>query len=147
MIGGTRGDAHGPEYVFHLISDIKSGAVRLRHLTLGEKGTDIVVRWDIEKFRLRAPCLRWPVLTTADARAEFAALFGARTLGLIDDRSSRLGVDRFEHVVIRERKGVEKLKLALTAIENPEISVTPGMCRRLDYFAVDLSVDQQRCRN
>src|SRR5579863_4469170 len=147
MIGGTRGDADGPEDVFHLISDIKSGAVRLRHLTLGEKGTDIVVRWDIEKFRLRAPGFGWPVLATTDARTEFATLTRAGTLGFIDDRSARLGVNRFEHVVVRERKGVEKLKLALTAIENPEISVTPGMCRRLDYFAVDLSVDQQRCRN
>src|ERR1700676_1617349 len=147
MIGGTHGGADGPEDVLDLISDIKSSAVRLRHLPLGKKGTEIVVRWDIEKFRLRAPCLRWPVLTTADARAEFAALFGARALRLIDDRSSRLGVNRFEHVVIRERKGVEKPELALTAIENPEISITPGMCRCLDYFAVDLSVDQQRCRN
>src|SRR5882762_1181251 len=111
MVGGTRGDADGPEDVVHLISDIKSGAVRLRHLTLGEKGADIVVRRDIEKFRLRAPCLRWPVLATADARAEFTALFGAWTLRLIDDRSSRLGVNRFEHVVIRERKGVEEFEL------------------------------------
>src|SRR5882762_474597 len=103
MIGGARGGADGPEDVFHLISDIKPGAVRLRHLTLGQKGTDIVVRWDIEKFCLRAPCLGWPVLTTADTRTEFAALFGARTLRLIDDRPSRLGVNRFEHVVIRER--------------------------------------------
>src|SRR5579863_6295466 len=147
MIGGTCGDADGPEDVFHLISDIKSGAVRLRHLPLGEKGTDIVVRRDIEKFRPRAPCLRWPVFAAADARAEFAALFRAGTLGLIDDRSSRLGVNRSEHVVIRERKGVQKLKLALTAIENPQISVAPGMCRCLDYFAVDLRVDQQRRRD
>src|SRR3984893_16897531 len=100
MIGGTCGDADGPEDVFHLISDIKSGAVRLRHLTLGEKGTDIVIRWDIEKFCLRAPRLGWPVLATADTRAEFAALLGARTLGLIDDGSPRLRVNRFEHVVI-----------------------------------------------
>jgi hypothetical protein len=99
MVGGTCGDADGPEDVFYLISDIKSGAVGLRHLTLGEKGTDIVVRGDIEKFRLRAPGLRWPVFATADARAEFAALRGAGTLRLIDDRSSRLGVNRFEHVV------------------------------------------------
>src|SRR5258708_4991719 len=98
MIGGTRGDADGPEDIFHLISDIKSGALRLRHLAVGEKATDIVVRWDIEKFRLRAPCLRWPVLPTADARAEFAALIRAVTLGLIDKRSSCLGVNRFEHV-------------------------------------------------
>src|SRR6266404_7728662 len=146
MVGGTRGDPNGPEDVFHLISDIKSGAVRLRHLPLGEKGTDIVVCWDIEKFCLRAPCLRWPVLTTADARAEFAALFGARTLRLIDDRSSRLGVNRFEHVVIRERKGVEEFELTLVAIQNPKVSVTPSMCRCLDYFAVDLRVDQQRRR-
>ncbi len=122
MIGGTRGDADGPEDVFRLISDIKSGALRLWHLALGEKATDIVVSWDIEKFRLRAPGLRWPVLATADARAEFAALIRARTLGLIDDRSSRLGVNRFEHVVIRERKGVEKLKLALVAILSVSIS-------------------------
>src|SRR5580704_1971327 len=111
MIGGTRGGADGPEDVFHLISDIKSGAVRLRHLTLGEKGTDIVVRGDIEKLCLRAPCLGWPVLSPADARAEFAALFRAGALGLIDDRSPRFGVNRFEHVVVRERKGVEKPKL------------------------------------
>src|ERR1700756_3339024 len=104
MIGGTRGGTDGPEDVFHLISDIKSGAVRLRHLTLGEKGTDIVVRWDIEKLRLRAPCLGWPVLTTSDARAEFPALFSTGTLGLIDDGSPGLRVNRFEHVVIRERK-------------------------------------------
>src|SRR5580700_1118133 len=132
MVGGTCGDADGPEDVFHLISDIKSGAVGLRHLTLGEKGTDIVVRGDIEKFRLRAPGLGWPVFATADARAEFAALRGAGTLRLIDDRSSRLGVNRFEHVVVRERKGVEKLKLAVTAIKNPQISVTPSMYRCLD---------------
>src|ERR1700722_9738174 len=120
MMGCTRGGADGPEDVFHLISDIESGAVRLRHLPPGEKGTDIVVRWDIEKFRLRAPRLRWPVLPTADARAEFPALFGARTLRLIDDRSSRLGVNRFEHVVICEWKGVQKLELALVAIQNPK---------------------------
>src|SRR5258708_246071 len=105
MIRGTRGSTDGPEDVLHLISDIKSGAVLRRHLTRGQKGTDIVVRGDIENFSLRAPCLGWPVLTTADTRAEFAALSGARTLGLIDDRSSRLGLNRFEHVVIREGKG------------------------------------------
>src|SRR5580692_1757277 len=124
MIGGTRGDSDGPEDVFHLISDIKPGAVRLRHLTFGEKGTDIVVRWDIEKFRLGAPGFRWPVLAAADARAEFAALIRAGTLGLIDDRSPRLRVNRFEHVVIREGKGVEEFELTLVAIQNPKISVT-----------------------
>jgi len=80
MIGGTRGRAHRPEDVCYLIADVESGAVRLRHLTLGQKRTDIVVRWDIEKFRLRAPCLRWLVLTATDARAEFAAPCGAGTL-------------------------------------------------------------------
>src|SRR5580693_1830271 len=140
MIGGTRGGTDGAEDVLHLISDIKSGAVRFRHLTLGQKGTDIVVRWDIEKFRLRAPCLRWPVLATADARAEFAALTRAGTLGLIDDRSSRLGVNRFEHVVIRERKRVEKLKLALVAIQNPKISIASSMRDGLDRLPVDLRV-------
>src|SRR5579863_9252270 len=138
MIGGTCGDADGPEDVFHLISDIKSGAVRLRHLPLGEKGTDIVVRRDIEKFRPRAPCLRWPVFAAADARTEFAALTRAGTLGLIDDRSSRLGVNRFEHVVIRERKGVEKLKLALVAIQNPKISIASGMRDCFNRLPVDL---------
>src|SRR6266446_4822899 len=147
MIGGTRGDLDGPEDVFHLISDIKSGAVRLRHLALGEKGADIGVRRDIEKFRLRAPCLRWPVLATADARAEFAALFGARTLRLIDDRSSRFGVNRFEHVVIRQRKGVEKRKLPLIAIQNPKISIASSMRGGFDWLPVDLRVDEQGCRN
>src|SRR5580692_7439544 len=140
MIGSTRGGADGPEDVFHLISDIKSGAVGLRHLTLREKGTDVVVRWDIEKFRLRAPRLRRPVLTTTDARAEFAALFGARTFILIDDRSSRLGVNRFEHVVIRERKGVEKPELALVAIQNPKISIASSVRSGLDWLPIDLRV-------
>src|SRR5580692_7420101 len=140
MIGGTCGDANGPEDVVHLISDIKSGAVRPRHLTLGEKGADIIVRRDIEKFRLRAPGFRWPVLAAADARAEFAALIRAGTLGLIDDRSSRLGVNRFEHVVIRERKGVEKLKLALVAVQNPKISIASSVRSGLDWLPIDLRV-------
>src|SRR6185295_17100965 len=144
MIGGTCARANGPEDAFHLISDIESGGVRLRNVTLREKSADVVVRGNVEQLRLRAPCLRWPVLAAADARTEFAALVGTRTPRFIDHGSARLRVNRLEHVVVGERKGVEKLQLSLSAIQNPEVSIASGMRRGLDWLSVDLRVDQQR---
>src|SRR4029077_3096580 len=108
VIGGTHAGANRPKDAFYSISRIQTVGIGRPHVTLREKGANIVVRRNVEKLRLRAPCLRWPVLAAADTRAEFAALVGARTLRFIDDGSSCLRVNRLEHVVIRERKGVEK---------------------------------------
>src|SRR4029077_3264026 len=118
MIGGTRAGANRPEDAFHFVSNIESAGVRLRDHTLRQKGTDVGVRRDVQELRLWAPCLRYPVLAAADARAEFTAVFGARTLRLVDNGPPRLRVNRFEHVVIGKRKGVEELQLSLIAIQN-----------------------------
>src|SRR6266404_824181 len=146
MIGGTRAGANRPEDAFHFVSNIESAGAALRHVTLREKGTNIVVRGDVEDLCLWAPCLRYPVLATPDARAEFGALRSTRTLRFIDGGPPCLRVNRREHIVIRERKGVEKLQPSLIAIQNVEVSIPSGMCRRLDSLSVDLGVDQQRCR-
>src|SRR5713226_5464281 len=132
MIGRTRAGANRPEDALHFVSNIESAGVGLRHDTLREKGADVVIRRDVQELRLWAPGLRWPVLAAADARTEFTALFGTRTLRFVDDGPPRLRVNRFEHVVIRERKGVEELQLSLIAIQDPEVSIASGMCRRLD---------------
>src|SRR6266851_7468029 len=143
MIGRTCAGANRPEDAFHFVSDIEPAGVRLRHDTLREKAADVVIRRDVQELRLWAPCLRWPVLAAADARAELTALFGTRTLRFIDDRPPRLRVNRREHIVIRERKGVEKPQLSLIAIQDPEVSVAAGVRSRLDQLSVDLRVDQQ----
>src|SRR4029077_4716420 len=127
MVGGTRAGANRPEDAFHFVSNIESAGVPLRHVTLREKRTNIVVRGDIEDLCLWAPCLRYPVLATPDARAEFAALRGTRTLRFIDGGPSCLRVNRREYIVIRERKGVEKLQPSLIAIQNVEVSIPSGM--------------------
>src|SRR5437660_861385 len=132
MIGRTRAGANRPEDALHFVSDIEPAGVRLRHDTLREKGADVVIRRDVQELRLWAPCFRYPVLAAADARAEFTALFGTRTLRFVDDGPPRLRVNRREHVVIRKRQGVEKLELSLIAIQDPEVSVAAGVCRRLD---------------
>src|SRR6266404_1123931 len=147
VIGRTRAGANRPEDAFHFVPNIESAGVRLRHDSLRQKGTDVGVRRDVQELRLWAPCLRYPVLAAADARAEFTALFGTRTLRFVDNGPPRLRVNRFEHVVIRERKGVEKPQQSLIAIQDPEVSIASGMCRRLDQLSVDLRVDQQRSRH
>src|SRR6266852_2375427 len=147
MIGGTRGGANGPEDALHFVSNIEPVDAVLRHITLRQKGADVVVRRDVQELRLRTPRLRRPVLSTSDARAELGALRDARTLRFIEDRSSRLRVNRRENVVVGEPEGVEKLQLSLIAIQNPEVSIAAGMCSRLDRLSVDLGVDQQGCRH
>src|SRR6185437_6574080 len=121
-----------PEDALHFVSHIESAGLRLRDDTLREKAAEVVVRRNVEELGSRAPCLGYPVLATADARAERAVLGGTRTLRFIDDGSPRLRVNRCEHVVIRERKGVEKLQLSLIAIQDPEVSIASDMGRRLD---------------
>src|SRR5260370_2449668 len=147
MIGGTRGGANGPEDSLPFVPTIDTVEAVLRHIPLREKGADVVVRRDVQELRLWTPRLGRPVLSTSDARAEFGALRDTRTLRFIDDRSSRLRVNRREHVVVGEREGVEKLQLSPIAIQNPEVSIAAGMCSRLDWLSVDLGVDQQGCRH
>src|SRR5229473_577158 len=147
MIGSTRGGANGPEDALHFVSNIEPVDAVLRHITLRQKGADVVVRRDVQELRLRTPRLWRPVLSTSDARAELGALRDARTLRFIEDRSSRLRVNRREHVVVGEPEGVEKLQLSLIAIQNPEVSIAAGMCSRLDRLSVDLGVDQQGGRH
>src|SRR4029077_20185137 len=119
MIGGARGGANGPEDALHFVSNIEPAGVLLRDTTLRQIAADIVVRRDVQELRPWTPRLGRPVLAAADARAESSALPGARTLRFIDDRSSRLRVDRREHVVVGEREGVKKLQLSPIAIQNP----------------------------
>src|SRR5260370_16894138 len=108
-----------------------------QHVPLRKKGANIVVRRNVEKLRLRAPCLRWPVLAAADTRAEFAALVGARTLRFIDDGYSCLPVNRLEHVVIRERKCVDKPHLSPIPPHTPHAPITTPTSRLLHTSSAD----------
>src|SRR4029077_15396483 len=105
-----------------LIPHINPLRIAIEDLALGEKRANVVVRGNVEKFCLRAPGLGRPVFAASDARTELGSLFRARTLGLVDDGTSCLRVNRREHVVIGKRESVQEVETI--AIQYPEITVS-----------------------
>src|SRR5258708_36705322 len=95
---------------------------------------------------MRAPRLGRPVFAAANARAEFAALLSAWTLGLVDHGATGLRIDRLEDVVIGEREGMQEFELIVIAIQDPQVAVAAGVRPGLYQPSVDLRVDQERGR-
>src|SRR5260370_7834755 len=131
-MGSARAGTDRPEYALDLVPHIKSLGVGFWDLTFREVRADVVVRRDVEEFRLWAPRLGRPVFAAANAGAELCALVRPRTLGLVDRGSPGLRVIRRKDVVIGEREGVQELEE--TPIHNPKEPFPPTMHARLLNF-------------
>ncbi len=110
VIGRARAGADRSEDIVDVVPHVEPLGVLVWDLTFREVRADVVVRRDVEEFRLRAPCLGWPVLAAANARAELCALLRTRPLGLVDRGTAGRRVDRREDVVVGEREGVQELE-------------------------------------
>src|SRR4029077_15139044 len=97
VIGGSSAGADRSEDAVGVVPHIKPRRVSLWHLAFREKRADVVIRRDVQEFRLRAPGLGRPVFAAANARTELGALFCTRSLGLVDRGTTGLRVNRREH--------------------------------------------------
>ncbi len=133
-----------PSSAVDVVPHIKPRRVSLWHLTFGEIRADVVVRRDVEEFRLRAPSLGRPVLPPPITGRKLGALFRTRSLGLVDRGTTGLRVNRREHVVIGKWKRVQELEAI--AIQDPKVAVPTRVRGRLRELPVDLCVRIQERR-
>ena len=145
VIGGACAGTDRSENAVDVVPHIKALGLKFWHLTSWEVRADVVVRRDVEEFRLRAPRLGGPVFAATNARAALGALVRPRSLGLIDRGTTGLRVNRCKDVVIGEREGVQELQAI--AIQDPKVAVATRVRGRLREFPVDLCVDQERRRD
>src|ERR1700758_2715194 len=136
MIGGASAGADRSEDAVDVVPHIKPFGVVVWDLALREVRADVVVRRDVEEFRLRARSLGGPVFAAANARAELCALVRPRSLGLVDRGSTRLRVNRRKDVIIGEREGVQKVEAI--AIQDPKVAVPARMSGCLRELPIDL---------
>src|SRR6201982_1175601 len=141
MIGGASAGADRSEDAVDVVPHIKPCGVVVWDLALREVRADVVVRRDVEEFRLRAPSLGGPVLAAANSRAELCALVRPRSLGLVDRGSTRLRINRRKDIIISEREGVQELETV--AIQYPKVSVSTRMGGRLRELPIDLLFDKE----
>src|SRR5258706_1203996 len=144
VIGSASAGTDRSENAFDLIPDINPLRFCIWDLAFWEERADVVVRGDVQEFCLRAPRLGWPVFAATNARAELGATCRARSLGLVDSRTTGLSVNRREHVVIGKRERVEEVESI--AIQYPQIAVPTRVRGGLRKPSVDLGFDQERCR-
>src|SRR6266436_4113591 len=139
VIGSASAGTDRSENALDLVPDIDPLRMCFWDSAFREERADVVVRGDVQEFCLRAPRLGWPVFAATKARAELGALCRARSLGLVDGRTTSLRVNRREHVVIGKREGVQELEAI--AIQYPKVAIPARVCGRLLELAVDLRVD------
>ena len=93
MIGGASAGADRSKDAVDVVPHIKPLGVSLWDLTFWEIRADVVVRRDVEEFRLRAPCLGRPVFAATNARAELGPPVRPWSLGLVDRGTTGLRVN------------------------------------------------------
>src|SRR5258708_6045621 len=134
-----------PENAVEIVAGIKPFRVVVWDLTFREVRAEVVVSRDVEKFRLRAPRLGRPVFAASNAGAKLCALMRPWSLGLVDSGSTAIRVNRRKDVIIGEREGVQELETI--AIQYPKVAIATRMGGGLRELPIDLSVDQEWCRD
>src|SRR6266404_3006534 len=145
MVRGASACADRSEDAVDVVPHKKPLGVSLWCLTFWEIRADVVVRRDVEEFRLRAPSLGRPVFAATNARAELGPLMRPRSLGLVDRGTTGLLVNRRKDVVVGEREGVQELEAI--AIQYPKVAIPARMCCRLRELPVNLRVNEERRRD
>ena len=117
----------------------------IRHVLADQRAAQIVVGRNVEQAGIRIVRLRRPILAAPQRRAEVDLFTYDRLVGFVVGRPAGVRIDAGEDVLADIFMGIDKADIGARAtVEQPQITVTPGMDETVDLLAVAFERYQKR---